>query len=296
MLYYHNTLVENNLVISIDNIVLDVWISNPDVRDMLEDKILCMPRGDVELIAWEGCKPGAFRQQWLFKLKDGTSFWLGHGLIGKCIMVERYRLEYNPNKVAKNSIFQFIHGLLINNARKPLSRIARFDLAVDIPVDRSKCFLVKDKRLYIERRHGVEYTQYLGAKSSAVGRVKLYNKTAEAKLDYPLTRLELTLDAATPYEKVNFPTVYVIKGASKANDHIKVTDTERFILNAIFQGYGTLNDLGRKTRAKIETLMRMHVEKIQISPEVYVKVLALLDDYLTDNAKQVEKTVKMEVD
>ena len=64
---------------------------------------------------------------------------------------------------------------------------------------RENCFLVKDRRMYIERRHGAEFTQYLGAKSSRVGRVKLYNKQAESNLDYPLTRLELTLDPQMPY-------------------------------------------------------------------------------------------------
>ena len=132
-------------------------------------------------------------------------------------------------------------------------------MAIDIPVDRSRCFLVKDRRLYIERRHGVEYTQYLGSKSASVGRVKLYNKTAEAKLDYPLTRLELTLDPRIPYEKINFPTMYYLKSTCTVTNNIKMTDTERFILNALLQGYGTLNELGRKTRAKMEILMANYI-------------------------------------
>lgn len=285
MLNYHNEFIENNLTISIDNIVLDLWVSNPDARDSIEVKISCLPRNEAELVTWEGCRPGTFRQQYLFKLENGTSFWLGHGLIGTGIAVERYRLEFNPNKVAGNPIFKTIYELLVRHARKPLSRIARFDLAIDIPVDRAKCFLVKDRRLYIERRHGVEYTQYLGAKSSTVGRVKLYNKTAEAKLDYPLTRLELTLDPAIAYEDVNFPVVYCLDLAAKADERVKVTDTEKFILNAILQGCGTLNDLGRKTRAKIDSLMQNYAKKIRISPEAYSKVLAQLADYLADNAQ-----------
>lgn len=288
MLNYHNEFIENNLTISIDNIVLDLWVSNPDARDSIEVKISCLPRNEVELVTWEGGKPGTFRQQWLFKLNDGTSFWLGHGLIGTGIAVERYRLEANPNKVADHPIFKVIHSLLVRNARKTLSRIARFDLAIDIPVDRAKCFLVKDRRLYIERRHGVEYTQYLGAKSSMVGRVKLYNKTAEAKLDYPLTRLELTLDPAMPYEDINFPVVYYLNSASMADEKVKVTETERFILNALLQGCGALNDLGRKTRVKIESLMQNHVKKIHISLETYSKVLVQLADYLMNDASRVE--------
>lgn len=289
MIYYHDAIVENNITISVDNVVLDVWVANPDIREMIEAEISYLPRNEAELVTWEGGKPGTFRQQWLFKLNDGTSFWLGHGLIGTGIAVERYRLEFNPNKVASNPIFKTIHELLVRHARKPLSRIARFDLAIDIPVDRAKCFLVKDRRLYIERRHGVEYTQYLGAKSSTVGRVKLYNKTAEAKLDYPLTRLELTLDPATPYEDVNFPVVYYLNSASRVAERVKVTDTEKFILNAILQGCGTLNDLGRKTRAKIETIMKQDVETIHISSEAYASVLKQLASYLTEETTYPNK-------
>ena len=283
MIYHYHPITENNLIISIDNIVLDVWVSNPDMRDMIEAKISYLPRNKVELVAWEGCRPGTFRQQYLFKLENGTSFWLGHGLIGIGIAVERYRLEFNPNKVAINPIFKTIHELLVRHARKPLSRIARFDLAIDIPVDRAKCFLVKDRRLYIERRHGVEYTQYLGAKSSTVGRVKLYNKTVEAKLNYPLTRLELTLDPAVAYEDINFPTVYCLKSVSMADERVRVTETERFILNALLQGFGTLNDLGRKTRAKMDTIMKQYVETIHISSEAYASVLERLAGYLIGN-------------
>lgn len=292
MLFYHYPIIENNLTISIDNIVLDIWVANPATRDMIEDRLFSIAKKDVELITWDGGKPGTFRNQFLFKLPNGTSFWLGHGLIGNGIMVERYRLEFNPNKLGNDPHLVAIHELLVHNCRKPMSRIARFDLAIDIPVDRAKCFLIKDRRLYIERRHGKELTQYLGAKSSTVGRVKLYNKSVEAKLDYPLTRLELTLDPAKAYGDINFPAVYYINAASIADDGVKVTDTERFILNALLQGFGTINDLGRKTRAKIEKMLKNYVRPITISEETYACVLAQLDTYLTGSGEMLNKEQK----
>lgn len=292
MISYHNPIIENNLTISIDNVVLDVWVANPATRDMIEDRLFSMTKKDVVLITWKGDKPGTFREQYLFKFENGTSFWLGHGLIGTSIMVERYRLEFNPNKVGSDPHFVAIHELLVHNCRKPMSRIARFDLAIDIPVERTKCFLVKDRRLYIERRHGVEYTQYLGARSSAAGRIKLYNKTAEAELEYPLTRLELTLNPATSYENVNFPKVYCIKTSNISDEVVKLTDTERFILNALLQGFGTLNDLGRKTRAKIETLLKHHVQQIRISSDAYSCILAQLNTYLTGRTEMLNSEPK----
>ena len=284
MIYYSQPIHVGSYTLSIDNIVLDLWISNQDAKEVIDATINSLTGNDgVEIITWEGSKPGTFRNQYLFKLTDDRSFWLGHGLITSSISVDRYRLEFNPNKVSDNEVFKIIHKLLIKYCRKSVSHIARFDLAIDVPVDRSMCFLVKDRRLYIERRHGVEYTQYLGSKSASVGRVKLYNKTAEAKLDYPLTRLELTLDPGTPYEKINFPKVYYLKSTCTTIDNIKMTDTERFIINALLQGYGTLNELGRKTRAKMEMLMTHYICQVSISSKIYGSVLAQLDNYLHGN-------------
>jgi hypothetical protein len=284
MIYYHNPLSVGSYTLSIDNIVLDIWISNQNAKEIIDATIYSLTANDgVEIISWEGNKPGTFRNQYLFKLTNDCSFWLGIGLITTSIMIDRYRLEFNPNKVSDNEIFKIIHKLLLQYCRKSLSHIARFDLAIDIPVDRSRCFLVKDRRLYIERRHGVEYTQYLGSKSASVGRVKLYNKTAEAKLDYPLTRLELTLDPGTPYEKINFPKVYYLKSTCTTIDNIKITDTVRFILSALLQGYGTLNELGRKTRTKMEMLMSYYMCQVSISSQTYGSILAQLDSYLHGN-------------
>ena len=284
MLYYHKPLYVESYTLSIDNIVLDLWITTNGFEEILESTINNMnDSADINIVSWEGNKSGTFFKQYLFRLENGTSFWLGHGLISTGISFNRYRLEFNPNKVAENEIFMIIHQLLLQYCRKSLSRISRFDLAVDIPLDRSKCFLVKDRRLYIERRHGVEYTQYLGSKSASVGRVKLYNKTVEAKLDYPLTRLELTLNPEISYEKTNFPTVYFLKSVGTNNDNIKMTDTERFILNALLQGYGTVTDLGRKTRSKMEMFMEDYICKVSISSQIYDKILAQLDSYLHGN-------------
>lgn len=281
MVYYSNTIKNDDYTVSIDNIIIDFWIPNNDAKEMIEARINCMASDvGVNIISLKGNKPGTFLQQYLFKLQEGSSFWLGHGLIATGIYSDRYRLEFNPNKVSENKFFKTIHQWLIKYCRKSLSHVARFDLAIDIPIDRSRCFLVKDRRLYIERRHGVEYTQYLGSKSASVGRVKLYNKTAEAKLDYPLTRLELTLNPGVPYEKINFPTVYYLKSTCTNIGNVKLTDTERFILNALLQGYGSVNDLGRKTRAKMEMLMADYISSVSISSKTYSEVLEQLNSYL----------------
>ena len=280
MIYYTNPILEKDLILSIDNVVLDVSITRPEIRDLLDANIATIDASNKIMVrTWQSFKPGTFRENIHFTLDEGRSFWLGCGLNGNGILKDRYRLDFNPNKVSEDPNFRIILEFLLRNARDNLCRISRFDLAIDIPVDRNKCFLVKDRRLYIERRHGQEYTQYLGSKSSTVGRVKLYNKTLEAALDHPLTRLELTLDPKVTYEKVNFPTVWCLADRQMELDGLKATDTEKFIMNAVLQGYGTLNDLGRKTRAKIEKLLKNYMRKIALSETAFNEILKQLEKF-----------------
>ena len=272
-------MIYNGLTISVDNIVLDVSIVRPELIELLELMIQNIASGSkATVVSWESRKPGTFRRQVSVRIDDDRSFWLGIGLVGNGVLEDRCRLDFNPNKVANDANFQLIHQFLIRNSREVCRKIPRFDLAVDIPVERNRCFLVKDRRMYIERRHGSEFTQYLGSKSSKVGRVKLYNKSVEADLNYPLTRLELTLDPTLDYEKISVPTVYYIDSNDHTDDPVRITDTERFILNALLQGYGSLDGLGRKTRKKMEELLRCYVKKVEIMKVMYQKTIEQLNE------------------
>lgn len=279
MLFYNNPMIYNDLTISIDNIVLDVSIVRPELIELLELMIQNIASGSkATVVSWESRKPGTFRRQVSVRIDDDRSFWLGIGLVGNGVLEDRCRLDFNPNKVANDANFQMIHQFLIRNSREVYRKIPRFDLAIDIPVERNRCFLVKDRRMYIERRHGSEFTQYLGSKSSTVGRVKLYNKAIEADLNYPLTRLELTIDPTQDYEKVNFPVVYYIDSAENVDEVVRITDTERFILNALLQGYGSLDGLGRKTRKKIENVLKFYMKEVTIPKCTYGTMLEQLND------------------
>ena len=268
------------MTLSVDNIVLDLYISAPAARTALMKLLDALPvHYAVEVTHWNSFHIGTFREQFTIAHQDGTSFWLGAALNGKTTEWGRVRLDFNPNKVAQHTAFQTLLLFLVRNTRPMHRIIKRFDLAIDIPVDRFDCFLVKDSRAYSERRHGQEWTQYLGAKSSTVGRVKLYNKTVEARLNYPLTRLELTLDPATAYDDISFPLVYAIHTAQIGVDEFKATDTERFILGALLNGYGSLKMLGRKTRAKMEHLLELYVKRVEISKSEYAAILSQIYRY-----------------
>ena len=238
----------------------------------------------VDIQHWNSYRPGTYREQFSIKHQDGTSFWLGAVLNGRKPEWGKVRLDFNPNKVAGHAVFVKLLSFLLESTRPMHRTIKRYDLAVDIPVKRFDVFLVKDSRAYIERRHGQEWTQYLGAQSSHPGRVKLYNKTVEANLTYPLTRLEITLDPKVSYDKIPWPTVYYLRTYQMEMDELKVTDTERFILNALLQGYGALNQLGRKTREKVQSLMTRYVSYIELSPGDYNKIINQLYGYIRGTA------------
>lgn len=235
----------------------------------------------VEVTHWNSFKMGSFKEQFSIRFQDSNSFWLGIVLNGRKPEWGRVRLDFNPNKVANHNVFQIVLGHCVGSTRPMHRKIRRFDLAVDIPVLREDAFLVKDSRAYIERRHGQEWTQYLGAKSSTVGRVKLYNKQTEAHLSYPLTRLELTLDPEMPYSKINFPTVYYLDELQMCIDETKVTETERFIIDALLQGCGTVDQLGRRTQTRIKAQMEGYARRVEISEQDYSRILSQVNGYKT---------------
>ena len=101
-------------------------------------------------------------------------------------------IEFNPNKCMNSQILrEFIKTFSLKCVTRDL---VRYDLAIDIPVERGLVSLGRKGRTgyqYIDSGNGV--TEYLGMRSHS-GFVKLYDKTKESNLDYALTRLELTLD------------------------------------------------------------------------------------------------------
>lgn len=281
MIMYYDPFVQGNRVLSIDNVVLAGYIPNPKDREQLMtimDEMHFSINADVR--HWSSYRIGSYHDQFAVKIAEGVSFWLGVGLNQVRTEWGYVCLDFNPNKVSDTDAFRFLHGFLLSVTRAESRKIKRFDLAVDIPVPREKCYLIKDSRVYYERRHGKEWTQYLGAQSSHVGRVKLYNKQVESKLNYPLTRLELTLDTAMPYEEVPFPQVYYLDNMQITLDDLKITDTDNFILGALLQGYGSVKQLGRKERAKMERLMQHYITEVRVTQKEYTEILQRLNIYV----------------
>lgn len=116
-------------------------------------------------------------------------------------------VEFNPNKCFPEWRNEFIDICSWCVSVEP----TRIDLAVDIPIDRTCCSLVKDIRLYeYQEKSSDDFTEYLGQRNKC-GRVKLYNKAKEQKLAYPLTRLEITTECDMTEFVKHVPQVIISK-------------------------------------------------------------------------------------
>lgn len=119
-------------------------------------------------------------------------------------------IEFNPNKVDMSAV-KFIMRYLrkyikFNKVRGRFFEIGRWDLAVDIPVERHYVKLLKEGRReyrYVLGHDGA-LTEYSGKRNSN-GFTKVYDKTKESKLDYDLTRVEVTIEG----NDVTFPSIYL---------------------------------------------------------------------------------------
>lgn len=226
---------------------------------------------------WTSFKIGSYREQFTFDCGDGNTFWTGVGLNnGTGKLVNRVRLEFNPNKVAQNYVFVRVFNRLLVLSKCP-PQVVRFDLAVDFPVLRSDC----DGRLYEEFRKSKEdLTQYLGVRNKA-GRCKLYNKSLESGLSYPLSRLELTLSGNMSYEEVLviWPQVLIWDDLQMVFDGEKLTDTNRFIIKSLVLNPERLDELGRKMKKRIERTMKQYTRFLKFDESIYYQIISQISIY-----------------
>ena len=131
-----------------------------------------------------------------YKLADGKSFAV---LIGRYDYKESKNqiaaevvIDFNPNKVPARA-WKRITGILA--ARAISAYVVRFDLALDLPIQRSILQLVQRPGSQYHLLSDEEYTQteYTGQRSHHAA-VKLYDKGAELQLPTPCTRLEITIE------------------------------------------------------------------------------------------------------
>lgn len=283
--YFQPVHLDNQILASIDKVVICYKISNNKLREELMTLLQKLPFYEyVEIQHWQSFKPFSFHDNFSIQFPDSTSFWLGIGLnqLGKTDY-SHIQLEFNPNKVAHHGVFCDLHTWLTTNSERINRSIKRYDLAFDIPVERKYVIMLPDRRTYSCIQSNGALTEYLGAKSSTVGRVKLYDKSAESQLNSPLTRLELTLSPQMEYDELHIPDVYVVTDYQLRLDGIKLTDTDLFILNAILQHCGQITSLGRGEKAKIKAIIDSYLQKVILPLQNFRQIQSQLRNYVESN-------------
>ena len=173
-----------------------------------------------------------------------------------------FKLIYNPNKVFRGSVNASVFlDRLVMEAEMFRVNTESADIAIDIPVERRMVRLQKDKRKYTLIDTGA-LTEYLGNHNNG-NFVKVYDKQAESKLPYALTRIEYTLkenvkmEEATVY--IQYPTQMCIDFDDKANGLTAIDKYHVKMINDSLDPLGALNELKKVSRRYYENI-RDYVE------------------------------------
>ena len=159
-------------------------------------------------------------------------------------------IEFNPNKVGNDKrlgVLLHILGMYTTKAT-----VKRYDLAHDLPHSRKSIRLSKDRRTYhLVQSEGL--TEYLGMRDRE-GYVKVYDKQAEAGLDTPLTRIELTCKGEWTNDEIikHYPQVTYYKHPTNVSNQTEVIGL--LIADRVERGESVeeyLKLLNRKTRDKV---------------------------------------------
>ena len=262
---------------SLDKLILEFEMRGEDAQRLMDVYSL---NSHVE--SWFSNKLSVCRYNYRFLLKDGNSFYIG--FCPNWRKANRYtsygRIEFNPSKVCLDSEFMFLYGQLLSFIPRFRLYPVRFDLAIDLPIARDKVYLLKDRRLYEEYSYSaINKTQYLGVRNSH-GRVKVYNKALEQKLDIDLTRIEITIDwDKSTYGEVEkiLPSIYILDNYQFSVD---INGTDKVILIAVMNDMSLINELGRKKKEKIKSYLKYAQFNLTLDYDKYNNVLQQIQELI----------------
>lgn len=219
-------------------------------------------------------------------------------------------IEFNPNKTMNENGTGLVQ-VFLDYIKDYGSRVelVRYDVAIDIPVERQFVTLNKDMRKYSKlwvadvedsynqilqdmEKKQISYkievkskdlsncTEYLGQRNKG-GFVKLYNKQIESSLMSSLTRLEITMDTLSYIDFMkHLPNVNVFKDVSSELDNLN--DTEKVLLKLLQQNSNCdlyLKQLGRKMQDKLKKILYANYSIVdKITKENYFQLASTISE------------------
>ncbi len=188
-------------------------------------------------------------------------------------------IEFNPNK--QHDLFLKVKKKL-NELVQNGYGLKNYDIAIDIPENRNNFFILKNKKhyryyeKYVESVNTHSITEYLG-KRNTNGFFKLYNKSIESKLDYDLTRAEITLTEPHYANFVkNMPEILYFKDENFNSFVPTIQGLLR--LSIEYNDFTNLNLLDYRTRQKIKN--QLEYNKIDLTPEIFNKLIGKINMYI----------------
>lgn len=170
-------------------------------------------------------------------------------------------VDFNPNKTGNESLFW--EDLCKIRSCCKYWIIERIDIAHDIPIKRECVYMVKDNRKYALDAYSLSnMTEYLGIRSNP-NFVKVYNKTLESKLDYDLTRIEVTTKPSVSAFMSAYPEVYALydlqldmSTAALTQSNLAILQMELALLaNHKDPGLMLFNQLGKDLKKKLKPFL-----------------------------------------
>lgn len=231
--YYNEVHLPNGSILSCDNLRINFSV-NPHYRDEFEQIFSSLIRTDIKRFP-DCLSDFKFKYLWQvsYTTTDLETYLLTCGYIFNGSKgaddIKKGYLDFNPNKLGQFE--QFWKDLRHIKSCCETWEIARCDIALDIRTKRENVILEKDNRKYsLDAYSFSNKTEYLGRRSN-IGFVKVYNKTIESKLDYDLTRIEITCALSLESFVNSFPNIYDIsQGGQFDFEIINLKDTDLSIL------------------------------------------------------------------
>lgn len=252
--YYKPQKDKSGIIYSLDNVRLELDFGTKCQRVSDEMSRLATYNPSIKIQYYHSYSQFAYVHQWTISSGDiekGVASWTLLMCYGNA-RDQTGILDFNPNKCESNVDFQKFMVLIRNSTC--ITQVKTYDLAIDIPLSREQVFMERDghkKYQYFLSGDGV--TEYMGTRSHN-GFVKLYDKTRESKLKFPLTRLEITLQRGKLAEAF-CPVVHFRDMQMKLNLAQALSANDKVFLSAILatsepQFY--INQLTYRARQKFE--------------------------------------------
>lgn len=203
-------------------------------------------------------------------------------------------IEFNPNKTDMDVIdylFRVFRAYSVRMSQKSIFELVRYDLAIDIPVDRHYVRLLKSgKRSYTRIEDGA-LTEYLG-KHNSNGFTKVYDKTAESDLDYELTRIEVTCDSLQP----TLPDIHLEQYQTSIDFDFDLNKTDKVLVELLRRCDDTdraywFRQLGRVKQDKVRDYVFSEADMFKYDKAAILHVIDVVENIANDNLEVYSDTI-----